>query len=464
MDPRPESLTTEKGADLMYIHCIIKDKDVVDAIGTIDGIKKVTSDSTFDTAVPWSAREIKESPDLIFCEEYAVNSRLDITTGKFNREKIVLQALKEIRINLPESRVVILLQKNRLYQKQFIKHLVTLGIYDLHFVETFDLDDLKKFIFAKPKNIKDTARYLEAIKIDPSDEQEIETEFKHEPDQQCGEEGENKKQKPVHLLRKTKFGLDNLQRCLCKAKDTITHSLYTFVTEEVEETEEANYPKETVLEEINKKTLIESVIEPIETVITTIEKKKEELITPPKFVDRTNIYSTKVYVVVGTAHRVGTTSFSLALAEMLNEKHPVEILDSGGGASKWLFHGNYSVQVRKAPPLSISPGIITIVDSGLRIPHEIIPMTEAVFVVTDLSKNAIYLKPYEKLRGYLVGNRGAKMRGLKELADLWGIDVFCTLPEDNKVKQAEIKGAIPLPSTWKRPIKNGLRDIEKGSN
>ena len=78
----------------MYIHCIIKDGDVVSAVKEFEEVQKVTWDKYFDTAVHWSAKEMQDKPDLIFCEEFAVNSTLDKTTGKLNPDKTVLEALK----------------------------------------------------------------------------------------------------------------------------------------------------------------------------------------------------------------------------------------------------------------------------------------------------------------------------------------------------------------------------------
>ena len=62
---------------------------------------------------------MQDKPDLIFCEEFAVNCTLDKTTGKLNPDKIILEALKEIRFNLPDTRVVILLQKIKRLMRSF---------------------------------------------------------------------------------------------------------------------------------------------------------------------------------------------------------------------------------------------------------------------------------------------------------------------------------------------------------
>lgn len=172
-------------------------------------------------------------------------------------------------------------------------------------------------------------------------------------------------------------------------------------------------------------------------------------------------WQTRVYIVAGVNHRVGATSFALALAKILSKKADVEILDAGGGAAKWLVRKSNGIFVRQGPASNISPGIFTLVDVGTEIPEEVIPMAEGIFVVTDLSRNAINLRAFKNYRCLLVGNRGANRGGILELANLWNFGFFCTLPEDNRVRQAEIDGSIPMPGTWRKPLINGLKLIEK---
>ena len=115
-----------------------------------------------------------------------------------------------------------------------------------------------------------------------------------------------------------------------------------------------------------------------------------EPVKPFSLINKPELWRTKVYIVAGVNHRVGATSFTLALAEILS-KTEVEILDAGGGAARWLGrqsrqNSNNRIFVRQGPASSISPGIFTLVDVGIEIPEEIVPFAEGVFLVTDLSR------------------------------------------------------------------------------
>jgi len=569
----------------LYIHCIIKDKDVVSAIKELEGIKKVTWDSYFDTAVHWSAKEMQDKPNLIFCEEFAVNSTLDRTTGKLNRDKIILEALKEIRFNLPDTRVVILLQKNRVSNKQFLQYLISLGIYDLHFINAFGIDELKQFIFDKPRNLKEVAAFLSVIDIIPGTELSTEPAFKPKE----AEESEVNRQPLINLnfsslknsLHKIKNVLSSqnpksnekpdtrVEKEAAKEEEAIYDTLTgaynrayfnEFILEQVKENQTHGIPfslfmcdldwfkqvndtyghltGDKVLKEFTK--FIQSGIRDKDRIfrfggdefliVFPGQEKKEVLKIARRLCDgwwkqmvcnttlsggvaqygdgnndidslldsadkalyaakkngRNQVHAsgmipvphqihslikkplkqwhTKVYAVAGVNHRVGATSFTLALAQALSQKTEVEILDAGGGAASWLARQNNNrIYVRQGPASSISPGIFTLVDAGIEIPEEVIPMSEGVFLVTDLSRNALNLKKFKNFRCLLVGNRGANKGGLLELASLWNFDFFCTLSEDEKVRQAEIEGIIPMPSAWKKSIKSGLKIIEKGS-
>lgn len=165
------------------------------------------------------------------------------------------------------------------------------------------------------------------------------------------------------------------------------------------------------------------------------------------------ITQTTVLVIAGAARRVGCTCFALTLAKQISKTRPVEVIDAGGGAAEWLKRDT-GFLVRKAPPYSISPGIITIIDAGTEIPAEIQPFASAVFVVTDLSREAIKLGAFSKAPDvFLVGMRGASMAALREIAALWNVNVLCCLPEDQGIKKNEIDGTINIPKAWEKQLK-----------
>lgn len=164
-------------------------------------------------------------------------------------------------------------------------------------------------------------------------------------------------------------------------------------------------------------------------------------------------FETGVFLVVGAAPGVGATSFTLALAKFLHERgSEVEILDAGGGVSRWL-DSRAEIPVRKVPPYSVCPGCFTIVDAGQEIPGEIQPLARDIFVVTDLSRRAVELKRFRNTGAYLIGNRDAPFDALKEIASLWGLTPLFSLPEDRLIREAEMKGKICLPKSWIKHFK-----------
>lgn len=166
---------------------------------------------------------------------------------------------------------------------------------------------------------------------------------------------------------------------------------------------------------------------------------------------------TQVFVIAGAAPRVGATSFCIALAGYLSEKYPIEIIDAGGGAINWIRDG--SIRVRRPEPISVTPGVITLIDAGTDISEEVQPFANMVFLVTDLSRSAIQFKSFiEKSNNIcLIGNRGASLKGLHELGELWGIDVIGTLSEEAAVKEAEINGKVVIPRKWRKELQEVRR-------
>ncbi len=148
----------------MYVHCITQNSKVVTAIKNLPGIEKVSHDNTFNTAVHWAAKDLEKVPDVIFCEEYAVNSTLDKDTGKLNRDKIILEALRDIRFSLSSPIIIILLHDTKKNNQDFLSALVSLAIYDFYFFnESYKLEDLEKMLFSKPRQLRDAAEYVKSI-------------------------------------------------------------------------------------------------------------------------------------------------------------------------------------------------------------------------------------------------------------------------------------------------------------
>lgn len=229
-----------------------------------------------------------------------------------------------------------------------------------------------------------------------------------------------------------------------------------------QQTLDSNKPTEE-REKRNKPSLFDTIGKPLAQKLTKLfsrkEKKerKQDVYIPEKPIrtdtEKVKQFRTKVLVVVGAAHKVGATSFTLALAETLAKKNEVRVLDAGGGASKWLGKAS-KIPCSKMPPATISPGVITIVDAGTEIPAEAMPLVETTFVVTDMSREAVNLHRFSTARGVvIVGNRSAPEEELKSLASVWGIKVLCNLPEDVSVKKAELSGLAPGSKLWRKQLK-----------
>lgn len=167
-----------------------------------------------------------------------------------------------------------------------------------------------------------------------------------------------------------------------------------------------------------------------------------------------NSLTTCVIVVVGAAKRVGTTSIALSMAKALSKKHEVDVIDAGGGAYEWLNgKGEVNITVRRAYPYSISPGVITIVDAGTQIPEELLPFVETTLIVTDMSRNSVFIKDLIRGNCYLVGNRCVS--DIRELAEVWGLSVICEIGEDKAIKIAEANSKLPE----SRYLSKKLKDI-----
>ena len=182
--------------------------------------------------------------------------------------------------------------------------------------------------------------------------------------------------------------------------------------------------------------------------------EEDESISPPADLRCTpgGGFQTSVYAVAGAAPRVGATSFALMLAKEFALKYPVEILDAGGGAYDWLGgRGAKNINVRKAPPYSITPGVVTIIDAGTGVHDELKPFVETTFVVTDMSKKAVYIKNLVKGPAWLVGNRC--VNDIKKLGQTWGLPVLLEIKHEEGIREAEKRGTFPEIKSVSRILK-----------
>lgn len=166
----------------------------------------------------------------------------------------------------------------------------------------------------------------------------------------------------------------------------------------------------------------------------------------PGLVVRRRSLAVRVWLIIGAAPRVGTTSFALALARYAMEKGETVRVTGGGGADEWLGENAGDVFLPASPRLAAAPGEITIVDAR-EVPDDLALVSAAVWV-TDLSPGSLNVAPLVPGRTYVVGTRGVQLAQLEELAAIKDVIPLCTLAESPAVRDAQAKGILPLPPEW----------------
>lgn len=163
----------------------------------------------------------------------------------------------------------------------------------------------------------------------------------------------------------------------------------------------------------------------------------------------------RVWLVAGTAPRVGSTTVALALGEFLRQQgKDVVVADAGGGAASWV-NGQTELKVVNVDPIfAAAPGTITVVDVGVSgNPDLLAPLAEALLVVTAGGRDLLKLSEldYGPASRWLVFNRyaGDALRAVEEIP---GFAFGCALPAANQVAGAEHLGRPPLPVAWQRPL------------
>lgn len=114
-----------------------------------NGFEIMGHEYTLDAAVV-ALRKKSLSPDLIIINGLAQAS--GATEGVINRNRSMLVKLKDIRMNAPNSRILLLLSSEN--PPEVIRGVISLGIYDIHQISRFDEPTLLDWIKA-PMSIAD---------------------------------------------------------------------------------------------------------------------------------------------------------------------------------------------------------------------------------------------------------------------------------------------------------------------
>jgi DNA-binding NarL/FixJ family response regulator len=189
------------------------------------------------------------------------------------------------------------------------------------------------------------------------------------------------------------------------------------------------------------------------------KKSKIDIIEEPAKTAN-NDYKARAIAVMGTAKKVGSTSFAIALTKALVEKgNKVRIVDVGGGAKKWLRNDD----IECSNDIGILPGTITVFDMGRIIPDGVLPFAEHVFIVTDNGPDAnpTIIMPYVAAKTYLIGTKGMDEDILYALADLKMVKALFSLPETSELIIAKQKGVGIIPKKWQKSIEKAVQVVEK---
>lgn len=496
----------------VYVILDEMDREIVETVKSFPDIEIVQWDNSFDTAYAWLSRNPDVQVDVFLASEYTQVSTLDEKGRRVSRDTALLQRIRDIYLLKSQAKFLLFCDPDRTLpeNREFLCSLVAIGIYDFRTDSTLTREKLRGYL-EEPKrdisyiqeylpgklrgtksnykvrkvelvepgpakkenrttihlpNLKDIFKRLPRPKPDKHDIIETETEheeIKHDEDRKSkapalSGRGENIYAYGLGLNEPGVVVFSAWEQLEIAARtvppDTVVLSVDVPELEEKIRALKVEHPGAEIVV-IGVDGLLPGTNacfkEWNEEVLRRIKKPQEAVrLTRRGPLIRPGRMRTTVCVVVGAAHRVGVTSFCLALSKYLAPKHDIEILDAGGGAYNWVRHVEFPV--RKMPPYSIAPGVVTIIDTGTSIPLEVQPFANLVLILTDLSRDAVDLHEYTGKASYtyLIGTRGASARALAELSDLWHIPVLGTLNEEPNLRKAEQAGRIIIPGQWKK--------------
>jgi len=147
-------------ANLLKVHLVFKDIDKK-MLDEINKYALITGrDVKLDGACEWAQKSGGEDPDLflINCSPYyIINQWPQKSTYKNLVQKVV-----KIKNLCPKSRLVLLFPTCKGIDSQLITGLIKAKMYDFWFIDRFDEEDLKKFLFIK-RNLQDVEEYLQTL-------------------------------------------------------------------------------------------------------------------------------------------------------------------------------------------------------------------------------------------------------------------------------------------------------------
>ena len=262
-------------------------------------------DSSIDTMVDW-ATSTEEKIDCAVVYGLAVTS-----LGESNNTKeAAYQLLKQVRIHQEDMRLIVLFPEMMKYDKDFISKIAQLNIYDIHFMNSLNTNDIVYCIENK-RGFQHVERLLSDYESDEEDEA-YDVDDMFETEEEDEEEEIQKETLQEKFFKRKQREKENTKND--KEREKIQFPSFFMPKKGQTEEEQPKKlpkspkkPKETKEKQYN-------LLENISHITTKLTPKKETV----KYKYRS--FSSKVIVVTGTKGGIGKTEVTLNLAAALREE------------------------------------------------------------------------------------------------------------------------------------------------
>ncbi|MDD4753563.1 MAG: hypothetical protein PHT78_10020 [Desulfitobacteriaceae bacterium] len=147
-----------KSNELLRTHLVFREQEkkllkVLNKYGQITGF-----DTTLESASTWAQEGRGEDPDLILINSTVYFSGSD--KQKDTKNKGFLRMLLNIKEQRRKSQIVLLLPEPMIVKRELIVNLLKMQLYNFWFLDSFDEDDIREFIFTR-RTLTDMEKYLE---------------------------------------------------------------------------------------------------------------------------------------------------------------------------------------------------------------------------------------------------------------------------------------------------------------
>lgn len=148
-------------AAILKAHLVFSEieKDLLEIISKYCQVTSIHM--TIDKAILWAKNAFGEPPDLIMvnCGEY-----FEYDQNKAGKRDFLMQ-ISDMKANQPKTRIVLLLPERLFYDIQLIKEMLEVELYNFWFLDSFDEEDIIKFIFSI-RSLTEVEEYLQSNEED----------------------------------------------------------------------------------------------------------------------------------------------------------------------------------------------------------------------------------------------------------------------------------------------------------